>query len=65
MAEVKSAMLFLKTGVAPGGDGLPVEWYWTFWPLVGPDLVAVFGEALESGILPLSTRVGHITLLHK
>lgn len=65
LEEVEGAMLSLRVGVAPGGDGLPVEWYRTFWPVVGPDLVAVYREALEMGILPPSMRSGRITLLHK
>ncbi|GAA6080862.1 uncharacterized protein LOC115161469, partial [Tachysurus ichikawai] len=64
LEEVK-AMLSLRTGVAPGGDGLPAEWYRTFWPLVGPDLLAVYREAIGSGTLPPSALVGYITLLYK
>ncbi|KAK3511372.1 hypothetical protein QTP70_005283 [Hemibagrus guttatus] len=58
-------MLSLKTGVVPGGDGLLAEWYRTFWSLVGPDLLAVYREAVGCGALPPSALVGHITLLHK
>ncbi|KAK3545367.1 hypothetical protein QTP70_005979 [Hemibagrus guttatus] len=47
LEEVERAMLSLKTGVAPGGDGLPAEWYRTFWPVVGPDLLAVYREAVR------------------
>ncbi|KAK3566556.1 hypothetical protein QTP86_000617 [Hemibagrus guttatus] len=65
LEEVERAMLSLETGVAPGGDGLPAEWYRTFWPVVGPDLLAVYREAVRCRALPLSALVGHITLLHK
>lgn len=63
--EVEGAMRALRTGVAPGGDGLPVEWYRAFWPLVGRDIVAVFREALKQGQMSESARTGHITLLYK
>lgn len=65
LEKVESTMLSLKTGVAPGGDGLPVERYRTFWSFVGPDLVAVYREELAARLLPPSARVGHVALLHK
>ncbi|KAK3545987.1 hypothetical protein QTP70_018905 [Hemibagrus guttatus] len=65
LEEVERAMLSLKTGVAPGGDGLPAEWYRTFWPVVGPDLLAVYREAVRFGALPPSALVGYVTLLYK
>ncbi|KAK3519614.1 hypothetical protein QTP86_020693, partial [Hemibagrus guttatus] len=65
LEEVERAMLSLKTGVAPGRDGLPAEWYRTFWPVVGPDLLAVYREAVRCGALPPSALVGYLTLLYK
>lgn len=65
LEEVENAMLSLRTGVASGRDGLPVEFYRTFWPLVVLDLLAVYRKTVECGALPPSDRVGHITLLHK
>ncbi|KAK3545148.1 hypothetical protein QTP70_001570 [Hemibagrus guttatus] len=65
LEEVERAMLSLKTGVAPGGDGLLAEWYCTFWPVVGPDLLAVYREAVRFGALPPSALVGYVTLLYK
>lgn len=63
--ELGSAMLSLKCGSAPGGDGLPIEFYRTFWHLVGPILVDVFNESLAVGQLPASMRTGLVTLIHK
>ncbi|KAK3545128.1 hypothetical protein QTP70_001240 [Hemibagrus guttatus] len=65
LEEVERAMFSLKTGVVPGGDGLPAEWYHTFWPVVGPDLLAVYREAVRFGALPPSALVGYVTLLYK
>ncbi len=65
LKEVEVAIKSLKKGTSPGGDGLPAEFYQAFLPLVGPELVAVYQESLEGGKLPLSMRIGLVTLLHK
>lgn len=65
LSELEEAMRSLKVGKSPGGDGLPVEWYRTFWQLVGPDLLAVLGEVQGRGLLTDTMRVGHISLLFK
>ena len=44
---------------------VPVEFYWTFWDLIGSDLVAVFNESYVSGLLPSSLRKGLISLSFK
>lgn len=63
--EVEEAMRSLKGGVAPGGDGLPVEWYKAVWPWASRDIMAVFEEIIKKGLLPETARTGYITLLHK
>lgn len=65
LQEVESALFSLKKGTAPGGDGLPVEFYRAFWPLVGVELVEVYQESLGKGELPLTMRTGLVTLLYK
>lgn len=42
LEEVEKAVRSLKRGTSPGCDGLPSEFYQTFWPLVGPELVKVY-----------------------
>lgn len=60
-------MLSLKGGVAPGGDGLPIEWYKTFWPLIGEDILNMYmyREVIGEVMLPGSACTGHITLDQK
>ncbi len=65
LQEVESALFSLKKGTAPGGDGLPVEFYRAFWPLVGVELVEVYQESLGKGELPPTMRTGLVTLLYK
>ena len=63
--ELHAALQGMEGGTAPGIDGLPVEFYKTFWSELGPDLLAVLNESLEDGLLPLSCRRAVITLLPK
>ncbi|CAM2097122.1 unnamed protein product [Caretta caretta] len=46
-------------------DGLTVEFYHVFWDVLGPDLVTVWAESLQSGVLPLSCTRAVLTLLLK
>ena len=63
--ETFSALQGMARGKSPGSDDLPVEFYWTFWDLIGSDLVAVFNESYVSGLLPSSLRKGLISLSFK
>ncbi|CAM2103817.1 unnamed protein product [Caretta caretta] len=54
-----------STNKSPGMDGLTVELYRVFWDVLGPDLVTVWAESLESGVLPLSCRQAVLALLLK
>ncbi|CAM2118743.1 unnamed protein product [Caretta caretta] len=49
----------MPTIKSPGMDGLTVEFYCVFWDILGPDLVTVRGESLQSGVLPLSCRMDY------
>ncbi|PIK60995.1 pol-like protein [Apostichopus japonicus] len=53
----------MKNGKSPGSDGLPREFYRTFWAIIGPDIRAVFEDAFQNGLLNQSQRLGMITLL--
>ncbi|CAM2096997.1 unnamed protein product [Caretta caretta] len=46
-------------------DGLTVEFYHLFWDILGPDLVTVWAESLQSRVLPLSCRRAVLVLLPK
>ncbi len=43
----------MENGKSPGIDGLPIEFYKTFWPVLREDLLVVFDEALLMGFFPL------------
>ena len=51
-------------GKAPGCDGLPMEFYVKFWPVLGVDLVRVLNSSYSSGLLS-SKRRGVISLSYK
>ncbi|CAM2117671.1 unnamed protein product [Caretta caretta] len=55
LAEFSEALRRLPTIKSPGMDRLTMEFYRVFWDVLGPDLVTVWAESLQSGILPLST----------
>ncbi|CAM2103767.1 unnamed protein product [Caretta caretta] len=54
LAEFSEAHRRMPTNISPGMDGLTVEFYRIFWDVVGPDLVTIWAEFLQSGVLPLS-----------
>ena len=63
--ELSSALPTMKNGSAPGPDGIPVEFYKTFWP----DVKFLFMNSLHYshtiGILSPTQRHGTISLIHK
>ena len=50
---------------SPVIDGLPSEFYLTFWGTIGVDLVNAFNSSFDVGKLSLTQRSGAITLLLK
>ncbi|CAM4659065.1 unnamed protein product [Lepidochelys kempii] len=65
LAEFSEALRRMPTNKSPGMDGLTVEFYRAFWDILGPDLVTVWAESLQSGVLPLSCRQAVLALLPK
>ena len=63
--ELHEALSKMKNDRSPGSDGLPKEFYSSFWDMLGTDLVEVFDSALSDGHLSQSHRHGVITLLPK
>ncbi|KAH7946944.1 hypothetical protein HPB52_006202 [Rhipicephalus sanguineus] len=55
----------MKKGSAPGPDGLPVEFYIEFWPIIGPFMSRVIRRCFHDLSLPHSFRSGRITLIPK
>ena len=52
-------------GKSPGSDGLPMEFYVKFWPILGSDLVNVLNSCYLSGVMSLTQRRGLISLIFK
>ncbi|CAM2096672.1 unnamed protein product [Caretta caretta] len=65
LAEFSEALRRMPTNKSLGMDGLTVEFYRAFWDILGPDLVTVWAESLQSGVLPLSCRRAVLALLPK
>ena len=63
--ECKDALKKIKSNKSPGDDGIPTEFYKTFWNEIGSLLVHVYNKSFENKILPLSMRKSVITLIHK
>ncbi|CAM4562120.1 unnamed protein product [Caretta caretta] len=65
LAEFLEAPHPMPTNKSPGMDGLSVEFYRTFWDILGPDLATVLAESLQCGVLPFLCRRAVLTLLLK
>ena len=55
----------MKRNKAPGLDGISIEFYQHFWPLIGELLINVFNESFENQILPSSQRGAVLSLIFK
>ena len=64
-AEIGLALEELKSGKTSGVDGLPAEFYKTFWRFLKPFFVKLINEIVKDGKLHLSARRGIITLIEK
>jgi hypothetical protein len=63
--ELNLALESMNRGSAPGSDGLPLEWYVTFWPHIKNYLLENFNYSFTKGYLSASQRLGVIALFHK
>ena len=63
--ELFDAVMTLKRGKCSGGDGLPNEFYYTFFKRLSPHLLAMANHSFEISRLPKSTKRGIISLLPK
>ena len=55
----------MARGKSPESDGLPMEFYVKFWPILGTDLVNVLNSCYLSGVMSLTQRRGLISLIFK
>ena len=63
--ECKESLDTFSAGKSPGEDGFTVEFYSTFFDLIGNDLVDCLNSAYENEQLAISQRRGVITLIPK
>ena len=63
--ELSIAVSKLNNNKSPGLDGLPNEFYKTFWPVIGNDMHEVFASSIEDNRLPLSCRRAVLTMIPK
>ncbi len=66
MEELRISLFDAKKNKTPGYDGLPYEFYQTFWHILGQDFLQVVNYSLnEAKHLPYSQTVSIITLVYK
>lgn len=62
---LKTAVMEMKAGKAPGPDGITLEFFQCYWGLIGEDFAHMIQESIQKGRLPTGVTRGMITLLHK
>ena len=65
LAECSKIINSFPLNKAPGNDGLPIEFYKTFWSLLGEPLVECFNASFEKGEMSPSQKQAVITLIEK
>ncbi|KAL6483834.1 hypothetical protein MHYP_G00087060 [Metynnis hypsauchen] len=65
LVELSDALRSMECGKALGIEGLPAEFYKSFWPVIGEDLLEALNDSLAKGRLPSSCRRAVLTLLPK
>ncbi|KAJ1166925.1 hypothetical protein NDU88_007319 [Pleurodeles waltl] len=65
LEELHLAVKSFKSGKTPGSAGLPIEFYTSLWDLVVPDLLELYEEMEQEGVMPHTLRGGMIALLYK
>jgi len=63
--ELESAVKNMNRNKSPGLDGIPVEFYQTFWEEIKDEFIRMMHYCWEIGSLPLSSRTAVISLIHK
>lgn len=63
--ECLQAAKSLSTNKAPGIDGLPIEFYRRFWPMLETDLLQVYQDVLATSKLSYTQRSGVVRLIYK
>lgn len=65
LLEMEKGLKGLKQRKSPGMDGLPLEFYLTFWDLLAHDILTVLIEFERHNRRPGSFRLRIVSLLYK
>ncbi len=63
--ECEMVMKHMKKNKSPGLDGIPLEFYQTFWDIINDILLDVYNESFITGELPYSQRTSVLSLIFK
>ena len=63
--EIKIGLFEMNKSKSPGYDGLTVEFYQTFWHIIGSDILQVFNYCFRNGRLCDSMNCALIRLIYK
>lgn len=63
--ELDSALAGMAVGMAPGTNGVILEFYRTFWPVIRDDFLIMLNQSIVNGHMPPEMTKGAISLLHK
>ncbi len=63
--ELHAALSSMKSCKSPGNDGLPMEFYVSFWDIIGNDFTDLVNFFLQDGYLSESMRLAIISLIFK
>ncbi|KAL0650948.1 hypothetical protein Bca4012_093639 [Brassica carinata] len=63
--EIRSTLMSMPKGKAPGPDGFPAEFFWDAWSVVGSDVLAAVREFFVGGRMLQRYNATAITLIPK
>ena len=63
--EAIQAMKTMINNKSPGSDGLSVEFFKTFWHIIGKNLIEVYNYSYGRGELTESQKLGLVSLIYK
>ena len=58
-------MFLAHNNKAPGNDGIPIEFYKKFWPLISDSFIRCANECFEKGEMSCTQKQAVITLIEK
>ena len=64
-SEFRLVIKMMKVNKSPGYDGIPSEFYKTFWPDIEDIYANMVQDCFNNGSFPTSMNTGILTLIHK